>query len=601
MKIQGSKQASRRGTAMLYAVFGAFSAATIVALMLTMSLASNRMSSVKAYGGRAEYLAEGGVEAAKQVVLQAVASWQEPSPTGQAVVNGRTVDYTIAPTGFQTTLTDPTGLQTIVTTYMITATANVLGHSFTSRRMVNAEATPVFQYAVFYNRDLEINPGPSMTLGGRVHSNGDMYLNTGNASTLKVDTNYLRAVGGIYRYRKDNPSLSTGTVNVRQWVVNPFDPSEPAVFTKMHSQSQLAAAGVPAASNPSGYDSNFVDGWDANGNGIYTDPGDFLPWGPGALAYWKEPGGYMSGTGNTVLTAAHGTTAALPPPASSVAMFEPAPSGVGDWTFDGFEYQHTPGAGTHDQGFYHANAGLSLIGFSNGTWKAFDHNGLDITSSLPAGTVTTKQVYDARQKGKVNVLELDMAMLNSSGKFPGNGLIYASHYDLGTGVNAKGLKVKNASQLANKLTIVSEGSLYLHGDYNTSGKKPAAVIADAVNLLSNAWNDSKTSSSGLPTASATTYNVAMVTGTYDTSGSTYNGGLENLPRFHENWSGKACTIWGSFVNFWESQHATGLWVYGGNVYQAPSRNWFYDPLFNSVANLPPFTPMAVHAEDVVYW
>jgi hypothetical protein len=83
-------------------------------------------------------------------------------------------------------------------------------------------------------------------------------------------------------------------------------------------------------------------------------------------------------------------------------------------------------------------------------------------------------------------------------------------------------------------------------------------------------------------------------------GSSYSGGFENFPRFHENWGGINCTINGSFVNFWNSQFATGTWGASG-VYSAPNRLWGYDPMFNTVANLPPFTPMAVTAVDVVCW
>ena len=592
--IQKSRNARRRGTAMLYAVFAAFSAATIVAVMLTMSLASNRVSAVKAYGGRAEYLAEGAVEAAKQVILQSVANFKTPPATGQVTINGTPVTYNIAPTGFSTVVTARSGLQSVVTTFDVRSTASVLGHGHTARRMINAEATPVFQYAVFYNTDLEINPGPNMTLAGRVHSNSDMFLNCGN--TLSVDTNYLYAVGGIYRHRKDDPTKSSGTVDVRNWVANPFNPSELSSFYTMHSKSQLAAQGVPSAINKSGYDSNFTAGWDANGNGSYADPGDFYPWAPGALEYWKEPAGYVGGYGNTVQSAAHNTTAALPPSVGSTQMYEPAPGG--DWTFNGTEYQYTPGVGTHNQGFYHQNADLKLIGL-NGAVKAYDSNNQPV--SLAPGVATMTTIYDARQGGDVEVIEVDMSLLNTLSAFPANGLIYTSHYGLGSGTNAAGVKLKNASELASNLTVVSEASLYIHGDYNKTNKKSAAIIADAVNLLSNAWDGSKTSGSGLPTASGTIYNAAILTGNQETVGSAYNGGLENLPRFHENWSKKACVIQGSFVNFWNSVHASGPWKYGGNRYTAPKRFWSYDQLFNNVATLPPFTPMAVRAHDVVFW
>jgi len=92
-----------------------------------------------------------------------------------------------------------------------------------------------------------------------------------------------------------------------------------------------------------------------------------------------------------------------------------------------------------------------------------------------------------------------------------------------------------------------------------------------------------------------------VTGNTPTASGSYNGGLENLPRFHEKWTGKSCTINGSFICPWESQFADSPWVYGGNYYKAPVRSWSYDQMFNDVSNLPPFTPMVVRATDVVSW
>lgn len=54
----------------------------------------------------------------------------------------------------------------------------ILGMRFKSRLI------PLFQFAAFYNKDLEILPGPNMTLSGPVHTNGDLYLNAG--ATLRI-------------------------------------------------------------------------------------------------------------------------------------------------------------------------------------------------------------------------------------------------------------------------------------------------------------------------------------------------------------------------------------------------------------------------------
>jgi hypothetical protein len=594
----------RRGVALLYALMASFAVATMVTGMFALTSSSKTLTEVRVRGTQARYLAEGAVEIAKNGVQTAIANWKTPT-SGTATIQGVQVPYTVTATGLDTIRTDPAGIQTIVTGYAIEATASENGHSYTAHRLVNAEATPVFQFAVFYTNDLEINPGPNMTLGGRVHTNQDMYLNCGG--TLTCNTNYVHAVGSIFRNRKDDPSLSEGTVLIRKYVQNPFSGSEPTVYTQMNSTSQMAGLGITTTS---GYDARFDQNVDTNGDGDFTDPGDWQKWVLGALALWGPPTGYSTASGNTVMDSAHGVGEAEVPYIGSIKMFEPTTGGDYAWDLVSQSYQPVaPGTGTHAKGYYHSQAGLTILTNAAGTsWKAYNASGADVTAALSAsGAVALRSLYDARQAGssavstKVKVTEIDVAKLNTSGLYPSNGLLYAASYGAGTGTNAKGIKLKNGSQLSGKLTVVSENSIYIQGDFNTTNKKGAAVIADAVNLLSNSWSDSKTSSSGLPTASATTYNVAMISGNQDTVGSTYNGGLENLPRFHENWSGKNCTIRGSFVNTWLSQYATSTWVYGGNRYTAPNRVWSYDVAFNTVANLPPYTPMAVTVVDAAVW
>lgn len=593
---------------MLYAVFASVAAAVMVVMVLSSSLAANKISNVKANSTRAEYLAEGAVEEAKRQVLTNVAGWKVPPAAGTINIDGHAVNYTIVPTGFSTTRLDPSGIQTIVTTYMIDATSQLDSYSAHSYRLVNSESTPAFQYAVFYNTDLEINPGPNMTLAGRVHSNANMYLNCGG--TLTVNTNYLRAAGNIYRNRKDNPAASDGTVKIRNWVANPFNLAEPTTYVQMNSIAQMGS--VP---NISGYDSRFTTGWDNNGDGDFTDANDYLPWGPGALAYWSQKAGYAGGTGNTVKDNAHGVTSAVPPPLGSIAAYEPAVGGNYTWSTVAKDYISTPGTGTHNMGYYHSQADLSIVAYPNllntalSTWKAFNKAGVDVTAAVTAsGAVSLSSIYDARQAGgtpgvttKVPIVKIDVAKLNTCSKYPTNGLLYVSSFGMGTGVTTKGVELFNGSTLKGKLTVATEGSMYIKGDYNTVAKKGASVIGDAVNLLSNAWDDTKTKAAPfnkLPTP--TTYNVAMVTGNTNTVGSSYCGGLENLPRFHENWANVNCTISGSFVNFWNSKFANTQWGLAG-VYSAPNRIWSYDNLFNTVANLPPFTPMTCVATDVVCW
>ena len=143
-------------------------------------------------------------------------------------------------------------------------------------------------------------------------------------------------------------------------------------------------------------------------------------------------------------------------------------------------------------------------------------------------------------------------------------------------------------------------SLYLNGDYNTVGKKASAVVADAVNLLSNSWDNSKTPGA-LPFAQDTTYNVSFITGDTESTAALRNGGPHNVLRRHENWTGSKEHILGSIVCPFRSKNATGDFNVDGDYYTPPTRDWQFDPDLNQMANLPPFTPGVVDIREIAYW
>jgi hypothetical protein len=171
---------------------------------------------------------------------------------------------------------------------------------------------------------------------------------------------------------------------------------------------------------------------------------------------------------------------------------------------------------------------------------------------------------------------------------------------------------------------------------------PASVLGDTLNVLSQSWevpvivdkdkdpqfqynNDRKTGGAlgtsrnlqpadgyfvkvvGLQCANAPCpqftaveaygINAALIAGVDVTSPGHYNGGLENYPRFHEDWSPggtqRTLNYRGSFVSLGAPQYANGEWCGTGggcNIYDPPARNWDYDASFNNVDLLPPLTP-----------
>jgi hypothetical protein len=170
------------------------------------------------------------------------------------------------------------------------------------------------------------------------------------------------------------------------------------------------------------------------------------------------------------------------------------------------------------------------------------------------------------------------------------------------------------------LTVASDHAVYVEGHYNsgtgacsfgTCPKAPAALMGDALNVLSNGWSGNAACLNDCQSrralasriAASTVLNAALLAGVDETVPGTYNGGLENYPRFHEDWSGRTLTYRGSFVSLGTPRHNDGIWCGTGDpcgIYNAPGRNWDYDADFQDVASLPPLTPRFVAVEQILF-
>ena len=74
-----------------------------------------------------------------------------------------------------------------------------------------SRGVPLFQFAAFYDKDLEILPWPDLFLEGPVHSNGDLYV--GSNGTLDI-MGQLTVAGDFYHGRKDADACMSGDVKV---------------------------------------------------------------------------------------------------------------------------------------------------------------------------------------------------------------------------------------------------------------------------------------------------------------------------------------------------------------------------------------------------
>ncbi|MBD3257791.1 hypothetical protein GF377_05105 [candidate division GN15 bacterium] len=492
-----------------------------------ITVAGNELQEMRAF-----YAAEAGLEAAAAAMQDEYDSTGLPPvimPTGTDSLNLCEVTYSAADRGPATkrvlSVGSLAGLHALVKSFDLTSTAT---SSFEKSRVVVSQSfetalVPIFQFAVFYHQDLELDPGPDMTLIGRVHSNGNMFLNP--ASALQMDS-YVTAHGEIVVGAKGSDPMKGGNIYVKDAFGN-YEAMKQGGDVMDHNHSDW-------------YDSS-VSWWDGR-----------------------------------VQDEAHGTQSLNVPISNSGdphLLIERA-------------------AGNPDS--YENKASLKIVGgqvyrfMEDNTWQ-------NVTAAMISDGVVSyaaDKFWDDRDDQWVDVTELDIEAMYDQGYAPRNGVLYFSDDIAGSG-EWPALRLHNASELDDGLTIACENPLYTVGDFNSVNKKPASFLSDAYTVLSRDFNDDWSQKDRLwRKAVTTTVNVSYVTGGVETRTGVESGGFHNLPRFLEVWSGREFRWSGSAIHLWYSQQATASWQSeSGGYYSAPTRVWAYDTDLDDPNNLPPETPV----------
>jgi hypothetical protein len=181
----------------------------------------------------------------------------------------------------------------------------------------------------------------------------------------------------------------------------------------------------------------------------------------------------------------------------------------------------------------------------------------------------------------------------------------------------RALKVINGARgniIMPGLTIVAENPVYIQGDWNfdeasrldpTLPHAATSFIADAVTILSNAWNDTSSfaspyNSGGRARSTNSYYRFAVIAGknapfnraaVVDNTDQDFgtDGGAHNFLRMLEG-NGGTVDYRGSIATFYFSRQAIGVYKVGG-VYGAPTRRFNFDTDFLTPSLLPPLTPV----------
>ena len=449
------------------------------------------------------------------------------------------------------------------------------------RRVFQKQQMSPWNFAIFYVDPLEIHPGPDFTVTGWVHTNSDLY--TGHESLTFADK---------VTYGSD-------------WSVgfNPLDDTHHETPASPHYPNNLPPA-RDQAMQPFGLDANTIwNSSDANQNNdsyhelieptntSYTDP-------LAGQRYWDQA--------DIIIQVSDNLNASAP----------------------GFD-----GVNGHDLvKFYSVNPATGVTTQITSSSTGDDLALYNMFKSSTNAIKTNQTIYDGREDTTVRLTTLDLSMLETtsgsgcSANTPCwthptstfNGIVYMYNTSA-TSSARRGIRLKNGDSIPSTgLTVASNNPVYIQGDFNVGPgivpsnstvandpthpqsagytRAPTSVVADAVTILSNNWNDANGDNSSKPlsgrVASNTTVNTAIISGIVPSGGyvpvngvsphdGAYSGGAENFPRFLEAWDGKKFTYYGSMVELYQSKQAIGEWTYGGNVYGAPDRQWYFDNNFKT--------------------
>ncbi|MCP4705648.1 MAG: hypothetical protein GY865_13695 [candidate division Zixibacteria bacterium] len=499
-----------------------------------VNIAGNQVNETMAF-----YAAESGLEKASAELQTAYEKNGGPPstfPAGNEKLTDATSAYVSGVDGAAENrkLTQGTlsGLNALVQTYTIESigTSLVDAGQVTLTQNFECALVPIFQWAVYYEDDLWVEPVYDMNLDGRVHANGSMYIRTASSSATLLFEDRVTSGGNI--------------INGFPWVGSKGD----VRFT-----------------DNSGNDVSMLQGGD---------------WIDSKRSDWYDTAGVL--WGGMVQDDAFGQEELN------------LPIGGGN------AHKLIERAGGSNSDSFENKADLKIIDGTpyskiGGVWT-------DISTFISSDIIkddSDVEFYDDKEEKWVRNTQVDVDKLAASGYYPNNGIIYISDQrNLSTathGTVVNGTTLTNGDDLSgNPLTVACENPVYIQGDFNTTNKQPASVLCDAIYFLSNTWDYSKAEKGDSYVdrkPDITEANVCFMTGDVeaDVSAKNHQGGLENLPRFLENWNGTELKIRGSMIQMWRSEQAIGDYSYK-QYYTAPSRNWGFDTDLEDPTKLPPGTP-----------
>jgi hypothetical protein len=421
--------------------------------------------------------------------------------------------------------------------------------SATVSQTIQLATIPLFQFAIFYSLDLEINPGQNMKVNGKVHSNGQLY----SAPNASVTLEFQDAVTFAGSY------ANSRSTNDQAYSTDPASKSMP-IFDVTNMPAPGSSLTLPIGTNNSAASVQQILELPPDGEDPNSAMGKQRFYNLADLIVSNSPAGI------TVKAGAWGNFTNIPP---DLTNGTPRYSFVTNATF--YDFREGKTVQSTDVDVSKLN-----IWITNRAARGGNSINNSLLNSFSKRGISSIYVIDKRPQSSAI---LDAVRAVNGAKLSTNGLTIATPLPL---------YVKGNYNLNNGDTTV--------GQTNTINTAPAALIGDAITVLSTSWQDSYASSSSLGsrTPGNTTVNAAVISGIVESvkvgGVAHYSGGVENFLRLLENWPGNTLTYNGSMVAMFGSRYATNFWQPTGNYYNAPTRRWAFDMNFLNSDRLPPITP-----------
>jgi Tfp pilus assembly protein PilX len=510
----------------------------------------------------------------------------------------------------------------------------------------------LFSYAIFYNTTMEFHPSPKMTINGPVHSNKDSYLTEGagidfmdtftTAGQLRIGTIGSGRPGG------KNIKFTTGIDDNGDGKIDLVGVDKPTV------DGETLTTWVDADLASRDADKNFRDAasqiWNGNVQDVSHGITEQHPPGVlnGADAYKLIEAPDATATANATIEAQkysnkaglyvvveNDGNALVFHNAEDAAAYKTA-SNRATWRNDNKDKIVVPPAGmiknNRRMKDFREDKIVNMIDIDLGVMKsAVETTTTGASGNFKIASDDSDWPIDDANAGWNGIVYVDVESpttgFSSTSDVSSPRTGSSSNAQTGSG-NRTAVRLINGSDLPNRrdvnpsnsflpegLTVATNAPIYVAGHYNAdgtlaadlsdtvtpdAGEVPASIIADAINVLSQAWvdawgipvGDGGSANSTRPSAAHTEVSAAFLTGIVTTksgNNSDYSGGVENYPRFHENWSNKSLRYRGSIVALFESQIATGKW--NNAKYGAPKREWGFNSMFGQERRYPPGTPI----------